>query len=66
MENLGLALTALLNGVRRAARRPTPSTRYRCDVCGARVGQRCVDPFCYGSLGDPPRTTTLPGRHHNS
>jgi hypothetical protein len=47
-------LKDLADAVRRLALRPAPGTRYRCEVCGARVGQQCADPFCYGSLGDLP------------
>lgn len=46
----------LVDVLRRLTLRPDPGTRYRCEVCGARVGQPCADLFCDGSLGDPPAT----------
>lgn len=57
-------LNDLVDAVRRLAIRPAPATRYRCEVCGARVGQQCADPFCYGSLGDPPSPAATPLRRH--
>jgi hypothetical protein len=49
-------LNHLIDALRCLTLRPDPGIRYRCDVCGARVGQPCADLFCYGSLGDPPAT----------
>ena len=62
MVNSHARLKDLADAVRRLLLRPNPGTRYRCDECGARVGQPCADPYCYGSLGDPPRSTR-PVRH---
>ena len=54
MVNSHARLTDLADTVRRLLLRPNPGTRYSCDECGARVSQPCADPYCYGSLGDPP------------
>jgi hypothetical protein len=65
MVNLShVRLKAVADVVRRLAGRPAPGTRYRCEVCGARVGQQCADPFCYGSLGDPPSPEATPQRRN--
>jgi hypothetical protein len=56
MVQIHARLNHLIDAVRRLTMRPSPTTRYRCEVCGAHVGRPCADPFCYGSLGDPPAT----------
>jgi hypothetical protein len=56
MVNLRARLNDLVDAVRRLILRSSPSTKYRCEVCWARVGRQCTDPFCYSSLGDPPAT----------
>jgi hypothetical protein len=65
MVNLShVRLKDLVDVVRRLAGRPAPGTRYRCEVCGARVGQQCAGPFCYGSLGDLPSPAARAQRRH--
>lgn len=54
MTSIGTIVRAVADLVLRLLLRPQPGTRYRCTDCGARVGQRCADPFCYGSLTDEP------------